>query len=250
MKRCICKPQRNRTRFTRYDVWIVFKRIGINTCCLGTHPVWAGRKDGYMILQDVPSDGISLAACKTCHNGLKITGYIYQIAVGLNSRAIEAVGSTCFADNHYWRIFFIFVGKISYNCTCQRTNTCLYKYVCRAVNAVLLQLFICFQYQSSISLHDPGRNFLISIPGCILNDDAVFCFSSLSSCHSYTVIVVYFFNGNNSAFLCNVVKTCFGSSLRHSDYSFLSKTIGSPCNPASMVSICSSEESSLSEFFS
>ena len=104
-------PQRNRTRFTRYDVWIVFKRICINTCCLGTHPVWAGRKDGYMILQDVPSDGISLAACKTCHNGLKITGYIYQIAVGLNSRAIEAVGSTCFTDSHNRRVIF--------------TNTCV-----------------------------------------------------------------------------------------------------------------------------
>ena len=203
-----------------------------------------------MILQDVPSDGISLAACKTCHNGLKITGYIYQIAVGLNSRAIEAVGSTCFADNHYWRIFFIFVGKISYNCTCQRTNTCLYKYVCRAVNAVLLQLFICFQYQSAVSLHDPGWNLLIAGPCSILNDDAMFCLSCFCGSHSYAVIIIYFFDGYFGAFLGDVVKTCLSGSFRHSDYGFLSKAFSSPCNAAAVVSICSSEESSLSEFFS
>ena len=231
-------------------MWIILKWISINTCCFSTHPVWAGSEDSNMIFKDIPSDGISLAACKTCHNSLKITCNIYQVTVSLNCGTVEAVSCTCFADNHYRRIFFIFVGEISNNCTSQGAYTSLYKYVGRTVNTVLLQLLVCFQNQSSVSLHDPGRNLFISIPCSVLNDDSMLCLSCFSSCHSYTVIVVYFLDRNNSTFLGNVVKTCLGGSLRHSDYSLLSKTVSSPCNAASVVTVCSSEESSLSEFLS
>ena len=78
----------------------------------------------------------------------------------------------------------------------------------------------------------------------------MFGLCSFGSSHSYAVIIIDFLNSNGSPFFGNVVKTCFGSTFRHTYNGFLSKTVGSPCNTASVISVSCGKESSLPEFFS
>lgn len=72
-----------------------------------------------------PTNGVCFAACETGHNRLKVTAYVYKITGFLHSRTVQAISSTCFADNHYWWIFFIFMCEVTNDSACKRTNTCL-----------------------------------------------------------------------------------------------------------------------------
>ena len=201
-----------------------------------------------MVLKDIPSDGIALATGKSSHDSGKVSGYIYKITGLCTGRAVKAISCACFAHHHDGRIFFIFVCKITYHSTCKGAYASLNKYVSRP-HTGFFHLMICFQNQSAISLHDPGRNLFITVPGSILDNDPVRGFGGFSSCHPYTVIIVYFFNSNFCAFFCNIVKTGLGCTFRHPHNGLLSKAMSCPCNATSVVAICSSKESGLSEFF-
>ena len=136
-------------------MWIVSNWVRIDSCCFGTHPVRAGCKYRNVISEDIPSNGIAFAAGKTCHDCFKITSYIYELTGFFHSGAVQAVSSTCFADNHYRWIFFIFMCEVPNDSACKRTNASLNKYVCWAVNSGFFELLVSFHYHSSISLHDP-----------------------------------------------------------------------------------------------
>ena len=118
MKSSEAETKRNGTGFTRDNVWIISQWISVDTCCLCAHPVRTGCKYIYVIFQDIPSDHISLTACKTGHNCLKITCNIYQISCLCNSGAVQAVSSTCFTDSHNRRVIFIFMSEITDYGTC------------------------------------------------------------------------------------------------------------------------------------
>ena len=59
-------------------------------------------------------------------------------------------------------------------------------------------LLVSFHDHGSVSLHDPGRNFFVTLPCGILNHDTVFGLCGFSSGHSYAVIIIDFFNCNSS----------------------------------------------------
>ena len=70
---------------------------------------------------------------------------------------------------------------------------------------------------------------------------------SLSCCHTYAVVVVYFLDGNLCALFCDVVKTGLGTALRHMYNSLLAQLVCCPCNTSAVVAVSSSEEGCLTE---
>ena len=88
-----------------------------------------------MILENIPSNSVSLTACKSGHDSLKISGNIYQITCFGNRRTVQTVSGTCLTDSHDRRVISIFMSEITNYSTSQRTNTGLNKYVSRTVNS-------------------------------------------------------------------------------------------------------------------
>ena len=84
----------------------------------------------------------------------------------------------------------------------------------------------------------------------ILYHDASWGFVGFLGCQTYAVIVIHLLDVYGSAFLGNVLQTCLGGTLRHMYHCLLSKTVGGPCNAASVVAVCGGEEGSLAKFFS
>ena len=90
-----------------------------------------------------------------------------------------------------------------------------------------------------------GQVYTVEDRGTAYGHVDIFC-----SSHSYTVIIVYFFNCNSGTFFGNIIETCFCCAFWHSYNCFLAETFRSPCNSTSMVTVCGSKESCLSKFFS
>ena len=213
------------------------------------HPVGSGSKGIYMIFQDIPGNGIRLAAGKAGHDGFHISVHNPDISVCGAGSFIKAGSSVRFYDDYLGRIVRITVGEISLNRSGKRADSGLDKYMSGTLASVFMKLFVRFHCHCSVTLHDPGGDFLISVPCGILHHNAVFRFFCHGVCHADAFVIVIFFNRCLSAFGKDIVQSCLCASLRHEHDSFLSEFICRPRDTPAVIAVRCREESSLSELF-
>ncbi len=115
--------------------------------------------------------------------------------------------------------------------------------------SVCFQLLVCFGCERSIALHNPGRDFFISVPGSVLDNNAAFGSFRFFCCQAHAVIIIHIFNSNRGIFLCDILKACLCGALWHAYHAFLAKLICSPCHAASVVAVSCSKKCGLAEGF-
>ncbi len=73
----------------------------------------------------------------------------------------------------------------------------------------------------AVALHDPRRDLLIALPGCVLHHDAVLGLGGLFGRKPHAVIIVQLLYRDLRPFFRNVVKAGLGGALRHVHNSLL-----------------------------
>lgn len=63
------------------------------------------------------------------------------------------------------------------------------------------------------SLHDPGRDLLVALPGGVLNDDAALAGVGLGGGHAHALVVVDLFDGHRGALGGDVIEAGLGRTL-------------------------------------
>ena len=117
----------------------------------------------------------------------------------------------------------------------------------RTVNAHFDKLLCNFIRHGGIALNNPGRHLSIPIPGGVLHQDAVRFFCTLS-CHTNSVVITQIGDGRVRVFLADIGKAFRCRTFWHIDDRTLSQLVSSPRYTASMVAICCSHQSNLTQF--
>ena len=117
----------------------------------------------------------------------------------------------------------------------------------RAVDGHLAQLLGSLGSHGAVTLHDPGRDLLVALPGGVLNDDAALAGVGLGGGHAHALVVVDLFDGHRGALGGDVIEAGLGGTLGHVHDGLLAEPVGSPCHAAAMVAVGGGKEGGLAK---
>ena len=117
----------------------------------------------------------------------------------------------------------------------------------RAVDAHLTQLLGGLAGHGAVALHNPGGDFLIALPGGVLDNDAMLGLRGLGGGHTDAVVIIDLFNGHLGPFLGDVVKAGLGAALGHMDHGLLTQLIGRPGHAPAVIAVGGGKEGGLPE---
>ena len=200
-----------------------------------------------MVAQDVPADGVGLAAGEARHDGLQVAAHDAGVAVIGDCALVQAVGGSGLHDDELGRVVGEQVGEVAHHRAGQTAHARLHEHVGGTVDAHLTQLLGGLAGHGAVALHDPGGNLLVAFPGGVLHHHAVGRFGGLGGGHAHAVVVVDFLDGDLGALLGNVVKAGLGAALGHVDHGLLAQLVGGPGHAAAMVAVGGGKEGGLSE---
>ena len=163
-----------------------------------------------MVAQDVPADGVGLAARKAGHDGLQVAAHDAGVAVSGEGALIEAVGGAGLHDHELGRARGEEVGEEAHHRARERAHARLDEDVRRAVDLDGAQLLGGLRRHGAVALHDPGRDLLVAVPGGVLHHDAVLGLGGLRGGHAHAVVVVDLLDRDLGALLGDVVKAGLG----------------------------------------
>ena len=200
-----------------------------------------------MVAQDIPGDGVGLAAGQAGHDGLEVAVHDAGGAVAGQGAPVEAVGRLGLHDDELGRVVGEQVGEVAHHRAGQGAHARLDEHVGGTVDADLAELLGGLAGHGAVALHDPGGDLLIALPGGILNDHAVLGLGGLGGGHADAVVVVDLLNGDGGALLGNVVVTGLGAALGHMYHGLLPQLVGRPRHAAAVVAVGGGEEGGLAE---
>ncbi len=200
-----------------------------------------------MVAQDVPGDGVGLAAGKARHDGPEVAGYRPGLAVPGQGALVEAVRGHGLHDDEFGGIVGEEVGVVAHHGPGQAAHAGLDEHVGGAVYPPLPQLLGGLAGHGAVALHDPGGNLLIAVPGGVLNDDAVLGPLCLGGSQADAVVVIQLLNGDLGALLGDVVKPGLAAALGHVDHRLLAQFVGGPGHAPAVVAVGGGEERGLAK---
>ena len=120
--------------------------------------------------------------------------------------------------------------------------------MCRPFKALGFQLFASFHGHCAVALHDPRRDFFVSVPGRILDHDAVWCGCGFFGSLADTVVIVKVEDVDVGAEILDVFQPRLRRPFRHVDDGFLAQFLSGPGDAAAVITIGSRKEGGLAEF--
>ena len=200
-----------------------------------------------MVAENVPGNGVGLAAGQARHDGFQVAVHHPGAAVPGQGALVQAVRRLGLHDDELGRIVGEEVGEIAHHGPRQAAHARLDKNVGGAVHADLAELLGGLPGHGAVALHDPGGNFLIAVPGGVLDNDAVLRLGGLGGGHADAVVVVDLLNGDLGSLFGDVVKAGLAAALGHVDHGLLAQLIRRPGHAPAMVAVGGGEESGLAE---
>ena len=200
-----------------------------------------------MVAEDVPGNGVGLAAGQARHDGLQIAVHHPGLSVSGHGALVQAVRCLGLHDDELRGIVGEEVGEITHHGPGKASHARLDEDVGGAVTPMLPQLLRGLPGHGAVALHDPGGNFLIAVPGGVLYNDAVLRLGGLGGGHADAVVVVDFLDGYLGPLFGDVVEAGLAAALGHVDHGLLAQLIRRPGHAPAMVAVGGGEEGGLAE---
>ena len=197
-----------------------------------------------MVAEDVPGDGVGLAAGQTGHDGLEVAGNDAGLAVPGHGALVQAIGGPGLHHHELGGIVGVEVGEVAHHGAGQGAHAGLHEDVGGPVHAALAELVGGLVGHGAVALHDPGGDLLVAVPGGVLDDDAVLGLVGLGGGHPDAVVVVDLLDGHLGALFGDVG---LGAALGHMYHGLLAQLVGGPRHAAAMVAVGGGEEGGLAE---
>ena len=195
-----------------------------------------------MVAQDVPANGVGLAAGKAGHDGLEVAAHDAGVAISRNGTLVEAVGGAGLHDHELGWVAREEVGEEADHGACERAHASLDKDVGGTVDLKLAQLVRCLGGHGAVALHNPRRDLGVALPRGVLHDHAMLGLLGLLGSKAHAVVVVELLDRDLGTLLGDVVEAGLRGALGHVHHSVLVQAVGSPCHAATVVAIGCGEE--------
>ena len=207
------------------------------------HQIICGNESGGVVPEQIPAKVTGLAAGKSGHDGIHVSGDDHLLAVSALRAPEHAVRLVGLHHDHLRRVVRIQGSEISDGGSCHRPYACLHEDMGRTLCVLLGGLI----RHDGVSLHDPQRDILISFPGRILDDHAVLILVCQCGGLAHALIVVQVLDGDFGAQGLDVVEPGLAGALRHQDDAALSQLSGGPCHAAAVIAVRGRDEGGASE---
>ena len=133
------------------------------------------------------------------------------------------------------------VHQITEHAARQRPYPGLQQHVGGLLDAHILHLLDRFVGQSGVTLHDPGRDLGVTLPGGVLHYVPAALFGHLHG-QAHGVVVVHVGDDALGTEIENVVNPLLGRALGHVDHRMLTHLLGGPGDATTVVAICGGGE--------